>query len=175
MNKQITFAALMVVLMSFVCPMRGWAQKVTIDDVKYSLYDDNHAEVIQNQTSISGDLVIPASVSYEGTEYAVTSIGYAAFRDCRGLTSVVIPTSVTSIGERAFNGCRGLTSIVIPSSVMSIGKYAFSGCSGLTSAVISEGVMSIGERAFQSCSRLISIEIPLSVTSIGDYAFSGCI
>ena len=58
----------------------------------------------------------------------VTSIGYSAFYNCSGLTSIVIPNSVTSIGDYAFWGCSGLTSITIPNSVTSIGEGAFSGC-----------------------------------------------
>ncbi len=73
---------------------------------------------------LSGDLVIPNGV---------TSIGYGAFYDCSGLTSVTIGNSVTSIGEAAFCDCTGLTSITIPDSVTSIGEAAFYRCTGLTS------------------------------------------
>ncbi len=41
------------------------------------------------------------------------------------VTSIVIPEGVTSIGEAAFFDCRCLTSITIPSSVTSIGDSAF--------------------------------------------------
>ena len=61
-----------------------------------------------------------------------TSIGYRAFYDCSGLTSITIPDSVTIISEYAFYGCSGLTSITIPDGVTSIGYRAFDGCSGLT-------------------------------------------
>ena len=104
----------------------------------------------------------------------VTSIGGEAFFSCSGLTSVTIPESVTSIGERAFSGCSGLTSVTIPSSVTSIGSGVFSGCSGLTSVTIPESVTSIGDSAFYHCSGLTSVTIPSSVTSIGGGVFSGC-
>ena len=74
----------------------------------------------------------------------VTSIRYAAFEGCSGLTSVLIPNSVTSIGYAAFEGCEGLTSVVIPNSVTNIGEKAFSGCEGLNSLTIGTGVLSIG-------------------------------
>ena len=130
---------------------------------------------------------------------SVTSIGYAAFYDCSGLTSVTIPNSVTSIGEFAFSDCSGLTSVtlnsnaivtsgsslryvfgqqvntyVIGEDVTSIGDYAFYNCSGLTSVTIGNSVTSIGYAAFYNCSGLTSVTIPNSVTSIGEFAFSDC-
>jgi hypothetical protein len=87
-------------------------------------------------------------------------IANSAFRDCSGLTSVIILDSVTSIGEGAFYNCSGLTSVTIPDSVMSIGGWAFQNCSDLTSATIPDSVTSIGRGAFQGCSSLESITIP---------------
>ena len=63
-------------------------------------------------TSPTGALTIPSSVTYNGTTYSVTSIGSGAFCDCSRLTSVTIPNSVTSIGSYAFYYCSGLTSVI---------------------------------------------------------------
>ena len=139
--------------------------EVTYKGEKYYSYDDEY----------TGSVVIPASVSYNGKNYSVTSIGSSAFYDCDGLTSVTIPGSVTSIGNCAFYYCDGLTSITIPNSVTSIGYYAFYYCDGLTSITIPNSVTSIGSSAFYCCSGLTSVTIPNSVTSIGDDAFYNCI
>lgn len=92
----------------------------------------------------------------------------------KGCNKTVIPEGVTSIGYSAFLNCTGLTSINIPSSVTSIGNEAFRGCTGLTSINIPSGVTNIGESAFDGCTGLTSIDIPSSVTNIGSHTFSGC-
>jgi len=179
-----------------------FAEKVKIGDLYYNLKEDKTAEVTyelywsENNYSGLTAATIPASVTYNSVTYGVTSIGYSAFYECRGLTSVTIPNSVTSIADNAFWGC-GLTSVTIPNSVTSIGygvfnscghlisvtigtglthigNYAFRGCRGLTSVTISNSVKSIGIQAFSNCSSLTSITIPNSVISIGEEAFSGC-
>ena len=50
-----------------------------------------------------------------------------------GCKNTVIPNSVTSIGWEAFGECTGLTSVTIPYSVTSIGDYAFLNCTSLSS------------------------------------------
>ena len=122
----------------------------------------------------SGSVVIPKTVTYNGTTYSVTSIGDYAFAECSSLTSITIPNSVTSIGDDAFYYCSKLTSITIPNSVTSIGGDAFYYCSKLTSITIPNSVTNIGYRAFLYCSSLTSITIPNSVTSIGYDAFYNC-
>ncbi|MEE1365630.1 MAG: leucine-rich repeat protein [Muribaculaceae bacterium] len=164
----------------------GWLPSLAHDfEVDGIFYDKlNSSEVAVTYKGYSydsysneyiGDVVIPSSVKYNGVTYSVTSIGYGAFYDCSGLTSVVIGNSVTSIGNYAFFRCSSLTSIEIPNSVTSIGDWAFYYCKSLTSIEIPNSVTSIGLYAFGYCSSLTSIQIPNSVTSIGDHAFSDCL
>lgn len=140
----------------------------------------------ENIESIS----IPKTVTYNGNEYNVTSIGdnafsgcsgltsvtipKSAFSRCSGLTSITIPNSVTSIGNHAFSGCTGLTSINIPNNITNIGSRAFSNCSDLTIAVIGNSVTSIEEWTFYGCTDLKEITIPENVTNIGNKAFDSC-
>lgn len=51
----------------------------------------------------------------------------SAFRNCKTLTSVIIPKSVIGIGNSTFYNCSALEKIVIPKTVTSIGEEAFSG------------------------------------------------
>ena len=57
-----------------------------------------------------------------------TSIGYAAFFNCKSLVSMTIPNSVTSIERYAFFNCTSLTYVTIPDSIKYIGNDAFERC-----------------------------------------------
>lgn len=147
----------------------------TIDELVYERVDAATVKVTKNDSSnVSGSVVIPPTIAYNGNSYSVVSIGDSAFLYCRNLTSITLPNSVTSIGKDAFYYCDGLTSITLPNSVTSIGETAFSHCSGLTFVSIPNSVTSIGKSAFFHCSGLTSITIPSSVISIATYAFRSC-
>ena len=160
-------------ILSVLFSISASADVVEVDGIYYDI-SETTATVTYGDNEYSGDIVIPESITYNGSKYSVTSIGDWAFSFCSGLTSVTIPNSVTSIGNYAFWDCYGLTSVTIPNSVTSIGDNAFYYCEGLTSITIPNSVTSIGDGAFSGCSGLTSITIPNSVTSIGELAFDGC-
>ena len=150
MKKLIVF--LFSLILSVVFSTSASAYDVKVDGIYYNLISKGKtAEVTYGGEKYRGKVVIPSSITVEGKEYTVTSIGIGAFYGCSDLTSITIPNSVTSIGESTFSGCNGLTSVTIPNSVTSIGNSAFSGCSGLTSITIPNSVTSIGSGTFLSC------------------------
>lgn len=67
---------------------------VTYEGDKYDSY-----------TEYSGQKEIPATVTYNGVTYTVKEITTSAFRNCKELTSIIIPESVTSINRYAFREC----------------------------------------------------------------------
>ena len=178
--KKFYFLFLMMLL-----PLAASADAVQIGAIYYNLNAENQtAEVTNNPNKYSGDIVIPESVTYEEVTYSVTSIGYAAFQDCSGLTSITIPNGVTSIGGSAFDKCSGLISVVIPNSVSSIGNYALTDCSSMTSIAVEAGNTKFDSR--DNCNAIIETAsntlkagckttvIPNNVTTIGFAAFDGC-
>ena len=169
-----------------------FAEKVQIGNLYYNLKEDKTAEVTydkvfnENNYKSLTTADIPASVTYSGTTYSVTSIGWYAFYECTGLTSVTIPNSVTSIGVYAFVSCSGLTSFSVAGD-----NSNYSSKEGVLfnkqqttliqyparkqgEYVIPNSVTSIVDYAFAGCSGLTSLTIPNSITSIVDYAFAGC-
>lgn len=156
----------------FVCPAKANDSKSPLPNVEYKFtykLKDGLAIITGADPKPVGTLVVPDKID----GYSVTSIGWEAFRNCKGLTSVTIPVGVTHI-DYAFLECAELESVKLPSSLKSIGYGTFARCTKLTSLEIPEGVTSIDADAFNGCSVLKSVVIPDSLTSIGDRAFIGC-
>jgi hypothetical protein len=119
-------------------------------------------------------------------QQGVTTIGDYAFSECRGLNSVVIPSSVISIGMEVFYECSGLTSIIANennSNYSSVDGVLFSKSQDTLvqypaaktgSYTIPNTVMTIGNHAFAFCRGLTAVTIPNSITTIGDWGFSYC-
>ena len=178
-------------LMALMCCLTANAEEAEINGLWYELVSRaKEAKVIMYRYDVKyfGDVVIPETVDYEGTEYSVTSIGEYAFYECSGLTSVTIPGSVTNIGKYAFYECTSLTSVTIGNSVTSIGEWAFDDCSGLTSVHItdlaawckisfsnsSSNPLHYAHHLYLNNQEITDLVIPEGVTSIGGYAFQGC-
>lgn len=111
-----------------------------------------------NYSHLGNNVVIPANIEYDGVRYSITTIDWAAFRNCANMTSVTIPNTVTSINSYAFENCIGLTCLELPNSVTTIKSYAFENCSNLAQVSIPESISYIGGYSFNGCTSLISLE-----------------
>jgi hypothetical protein len=73
-------------------------------------------------------VVIPTTITIEGTVYKVTSIENGAFKNNKKITSIVIGKNVTSIGKEAFKGCSKLKTITVKSTkIKKVGRNALKG------------------------------------------------
>lgn len=163
--KKSSLQAFLAAILLFVGILPTSAKTVNINGINYELNDaDMTAEVARNSDAmgnspLSGDIVLPATLSYDGKSYTLTAIGQDGFHDCDKVTSVSIPSTVTAIKDDAFYYCKSITSLIIPQSVTTIGECAFFGCENLTSLTIPAGVTSIGEEIFAECYALGSIVV----------------
>ena len=194
--KKIYFKHFLVTLLLLCCTVAS-AHDFSFDGIYYNVTNATNKTVevtyrgtYYNQYSneYTGSVVIPSSVTYNGTTYSVTTIGSEAFYYCNGLTSITIGNGVTSIGDGAFSGCSGLTSVHISdlsawcniefggddANPLYYAKNLYLNGELLTNLIIPDGINKIKNYAFSHCTGLTSVTIPNSVTSIEYSAFSNC-
>lgn len=154
----------------------------------------------QNCTSLTGDLVIPDSVTTidrnaffdsvisNGTltlGKGLRTIGEYAFAYCSFSGGLTIPEGITEIAEGAFCSTSKYSSssapgkitgpLTLPSTLKTIGAnaFAYEGFSG--ELLIPDGVTSIGAKAFSECDGFGgTLSLPGSVKTVGESAFFGC-
>lgn len=168
---------LLLLVMMLSMATNAFSVEVEIDGLWYEIVSKTkEAKVIQykNNLKYGGNIVIPETIEYDGTNYIITGIGKFAFAYCYTLSSISIPNSLINIGEFAFEGCISLSTITIPNGVTNIGDYAFEGCTSLTSIIIPSSITDIRDYVFNGCKALSFVTIPNSITRIGKYAFGGC-
>ena len=114
-------------------------------------------------SNLSGSLTIPDSV---------TGIGKEAFEGC-ALRSIDLPQGLITLGERAFKNCKGLTSVIVPDACTLMGKEAFRECSSLTAIDMGQGVTTIGDNALRETAITV-LELPESVKELGKKVAEKC-
>ena len=160
------------------------AAKITQQGVKpvdgngliYNLLDDGTAQVSSIGTCCN-DVVIPATITYDGSTWNVTGINNSAFIGS-SITSVSGGKNITSIGVSAFQACSNLTFIGnLLDKVTNIPDKAFYNCTALTGGItLNAAITNIGESAFYNCTNQ---DLSLSFTNltnatIGYRAFYNC-
>ena len=161
----------------------GVTGSCSITILPFEATESNNTYTITGYKGNGGAVEIPSYVNGK----PIVSIGSYAFKSCKSITSITIPSTVTSIGSYAFRGCSSLTSITIPDSVTSIASSAFSGCSSLSNITVDNnntaysslnGVLFNKNKTTLICypenKTATAYIIPDSVTNIGTSAFEDC-
>ena len=175
-----TFIKSLLLATCLLSSIVAYAYDFQAGGIYYNKLSDNQVEVTYlalgraNADAYVGDVVIPATVTHEGTTYDVTTIGTKAFDTCRKATSITLPQSIVKIDAMAFMNCTEAKSINVPDSVKELGEAAFSGCWALTAIHIPEGITTINSQLCNGCKSLTEVRFPDSVISIGKASFSGC-
>ena len=144
-------------------------------------YDRGYSGPERERKTYKGTVTIPATVSYQGITYDVTSIENSAFSCNDELETVNLPNSILHIGWYAFNCCPKLQTLTIPKSVTDIEYGILSECDAVTSIIVDKDnnvydsrnncnaiIHTTTNELIQGCQNTV---IPNTVTRIGNKAF----
>ena len=192
---------LFCVLVAVMMATMGHSAQIVSNGLRYDINSDGKTLTLTTSNpfgpslgdvqsyDISGAVVIPSTITVDGTKYTVTAIGKRAFNRSSGITALTIPATVTSIGEKAFYMCSGLTRVNItdmaawcsidfaeswsnPLFYYDVALYLNG--TKVTKLTVPSTVKSVKAYAFCDYDLLTSVTLPTSVTSIGESAFSSC-
>lgn len=163
--------------------------RILIDGVYYT-YGFGTAAVAGYTEDIAEKLIVPETITVEGTKYEVTEIREAALMGCTLLHSVEISERTSlNVAESAFEGCDNLRSVSLPACTEFIGFRAFYSCMSLEAINVASGcenyyddngVLISGDKSVGSSvlvqyplgKKDTSYRVPDGVTTIGYEAFS---
>ena len=130
------------------------------------------ASVTDLGTVLQGKLI----KSFDELRYftSLETIADDAFNGCVQLASLQLPRNLKHIGARAFKDCKKLSTINLPTSLQTIGEEAFSGCLLLHLTDLPANIKTIEAATFRNCHALTAMALPTMLTRIGDEAFDGC-
>lgn len=113
----------------------AFASDFIVEGYKYFLHQEsdggNYATLMRAPVILSGNIVIPPSISHEGSEYVINALSVSAFEGCAQMTSVIIPDAVKRIGSSAFKDCLNLITVILPSEIAELDSSLFENCINL--------------------------------------------
>jgi hypothetical protein len=103
------------------------------------------------------------------------AIAEDAFANCVALQSIKFSNRTTTIGASAFRECRSLEEVDVPSDIINIERGTFQSCIALREIHLSNNLQKIQSGAFYNCYALKQMTIPSDTISIQQYAFQACL
>lgn len=148
--KHYVLAAILLISVTIT----AFAQDFEVRGLKFKLLGKERVELAGG--NVSGLLIVPEKVEFEGRKLIVSQIG-----------------------ERAFSGAK-LDKVILPRTIKAIGKHAFSN-STVSSINFPFGLYLIGQGSFEN-TRLDSIYLPRTLcyhphwreTGVEEFSFRGC-
>lgn len=140
MKKFITFLSL---VLTSVC--MSAQTSATVDGIKYNLdgstatvtYPNSSRPSSSDPSTYTGDISIPPTITVDGVDYSVTTIGERAFYGA-SISSISLPDGLLTIDKKSLM-YSGIAELNVPSSVTKLGDEAVEGCSNLTTITLNEG------------------------------------
>ena len=181
MKKKLLLVLSMMALVA--CLFALCVSAANIDGIEYSLKDGEATVTSANKNCTVANVVIPQTVTYEGTTYTVTKINDSAFRGNGTVVTIVTPSTIKSIGDHAFREMSALEEITINASeeLLYLNNAEVYQCKKLKKADLSGmvGLIDLGnggtyDHTFVNCTSLTEVKLPKSLKVIGSSAFNGC-
>lgn len=157
-----------------------------IDYIEYKIVS-SHIEVIgYDKDEILANIRPYAKIIYNGSEYNVTAISRSAFRGCKKVTKIELPSSILRIDDYAFSKCVNLKEIIFPKNLEKLGDTStssdyygvengvFNGCINLEEVTLPDYLETIGGGSFANCTALRSVGFPKYLKIICYGAFDSC-
>ena len=104
---------------------------------------------------------------------SITEMGYSAFRECKNLERINVPTGLTIVPYDFVCYSPNLTSVQMHDGIRVVGHNAFLGCPLLNGVELNDQITDIEYDAFNGCSSLELSKLPDALTHIGTRAFNG--
>lgn len=120
---------------------------------------------------VTGSLVIPSEVEYEGRVFHVSAIVDGAFRRCEDLREVWIPDGIEEIPANAFSGCHRLRRVHLGKKTREIGGHAFYECRRLREVELPDTVEVMGSGIFDWCENLLFVNRPAALKDVWNDVF----
>ncbi len=123
------------------------------------------------------------------------TIGESAFRECKKLEKIEMPSSLKTVGSYAFRDtdmykiANGVVyagnwvvdyndqlsaNVILRDGTVGIANYAFYNCGVLATISMPTSIKTVGRAAFYDCSSLTEVELPATLERIEDYTFYRC-
>ena len=165
---------LLLFVMMLTATVAAWADYTVVDGVRYEIVtytSPEQAYVVAPESGVyTGAVTIPATINYEGNDYAVTQISSGAFENST-ITSLTLPVGLQYIFS-SFTG-TSLNSLTIPGTVSFLGSmgdctsltsitFAYDGIDGITDEYYwsyGQGAIELGYGCFTGCTNLTEINV----------------
>ena len=143
--------------------------------LSYEVTGENTVRVQANHF-LTGDVVIPEIVSYNGVTYTVTEMEDDATNDLPYVTSMSLPRTITGMGTRVFANLPQLQWVKSYFPVYQVydQKVLVAAPVEATEFEVDADCQRIWNNAFKFTDRLTTLTLPRSLTYIGQNAFIGC-
>ena len=145
--------------------------------LSYEVTGENTVRVLRNEF-ITGDVVIPETVTYNGVTYTVTEIEDDATNYCSYLSSLSLPRTITNVGTHVFIDLPNLRYVksYVPIYQDWYNEFILLAAPlEATEYEVDKGCTGIWDKAFEFTENLTKLTLPRTLTYIGytDAVFKG--